>query len=88
MSMTTIEPISIPLAAAILGVSRRTIYHWVETGVMPAPGKIGGRAYWLPSDFNSWLERCLSMPSRTLCIAAPSTSPVRRPGRPRATPAP
>jgi len=45
--------------ANVLGVSSRTVEHWVNDGTLPPPAKLGNRCYWLPSLFFSWLERRL-----------------------------
>jgi len=43
------------------GVSRSTIYNWIDTGTFPAPKRLGQRILvWSEADVESWLEFQLS----------------------------
>ena len=41
----------------IAGVSRPTIYAWVEAGLLPKPIKLGRNVRWLKSDIDEWLVK-------------------------------
>lgn len=45
--------------ANVLGVSVRTIENLVSAGIMPTPGRIGGRVLWHPNVFYTWLDQAL-----------------------------
>jgi prophage regulatory protein len=43
------------------GLSRSTIYLYVQDGTFPRPVRIGGRAVaWLESDIDAWIEARLA----------------------------
>ena len=43
------------------GLSRSTIYLFVQNGTFPRPVRIGGRAVaWLESDIDAWIEARLA----------------------------
>jgi len=43
------------------GLSRSTIYLFVQSGTFPRPVRIGGRAVaWLESDIDAWIEARLA----------------------------
>jgi predicted DNA-binding transcriptional regulator AlpA len=50
------KPLTKKDIASLLDVCDRTIENWVSDGTMPAPKKLGNRAFWHPSAFYSWLE--------------------------------
>lgn len=66
------KPMSKDDVADVLGVSLRTVEHWVNDGTLPAPAKLGNRCYWLPSLFYSWLERRLGGGAVAAAEAAPA----------------
>jgi hypothetical protein len=65
MSVSQFEPITKERAAAILGVSIRTIENHVRDKVMPAPVPLGGRVFWHPDIFFQWLHDALRSKSVT-----------------------
>lgn len=46
-------------AAELLKVTVRTIEHWIAADLLPAPAKIGNRAYWHPDVFYQALNQRL-----------------------------
>ncbi|GIV53473.1 MAG: hypothetical protein KatS3mg038_3994 [Candidatus Kapaibacterium sp.] len=54
--MATVKLVRAHELAAMLGVCRHTIYHWVRNGRFPQPLKIGPRATaWRLEDVERWL---------------------------------
>lgn len=54
--MATLKLVRPDELAAMLGVCRHTIYHWVRCGRFPEPIKIGERASaWRLEDVERWL---------------------------------
>ena len=48
-----------PEVEARTGLSRSTIYAWMERGTFPLPVKLGTRLVaWRESDVAGWLEAC------------------------------
>ena len=46
-----------PDVEAVTGLSRSTIYKWIDEGSFPKPVKLGPRAVgWREADINDWLE--------------------------------
>ena len=46
-----------PDVEAVTGLSRSTIYKWMDEGSFPKPVKLGPRAVgWREADINDWLE--------------------------------
>ena len=46
-----------PDVEAVTGLSRSTIYKWMNEGSFPKPVKLGPRAVgWREADINEWLE--------------------------------
>ena len=46
-----------PDVEAVTGLSRSTIYKWMNEGSFPKPVKLGPRAVgWREADINYWLE--------------------------------
>ena len=46
-----------PDVQAVTGLSRSTIYKWMNEGSFPKPVKLGPRAVgWREADINDWLE--------------------------------
>lgn len=46
-----------PDVQAVTGLSRSTIYKWMNEGSFPKPVKLGQRAVgWREADINEWLE--------------------------------
>ena len=46
-----------PDVEAVTGLSRSTIYKWMDEGSFPKPVKLGPRAVgWREADINEWLE--------------------------------
>ena len=46
-----------PDVEAVTGLSRSTIYKWMNEGSFPKPVKLGPRAVgWREADINDWLE--------------------------------
>ena len=41
--------------AAILAVSRRTVFRWSDVGKMPPPLRIGGSIRWRLTDVRRWI---------------------------------
>ncbi len=62
--------------ADVLGVSLRTIENWVASEVFPAPASIGGRVFWHPDVFYSWLDHRLRSGTRDAGSGAPRTAPA------------
>ena len=49
--------VRLPEVLAIVGVSKSTLYAWVENGLFPAPVRLGPRAVaWRACDVARWLE--------------------------------
>lgn len=59
--MTEIEPmLRLPEVKLATGVSKRTIYRWVGTGLFPRPIPLGpGAVGWRQSDIARWREERL-----------------------------
>ncbi len=56
VAMATLKLVRPDELAAMLGVCRHTIYHWVRHGQFPEPIKIGQRASaWRLEDIERWL---------------------------------
>lgn len=56
VAMATLKLVRPDELAAMLGVCRHTIYHWVRHGRFPEPIKIGERASaWRLEDVERWL---------------------------------
>ena len=45
--------------ATTLGVTPRTVENWVSAGLIPAPTDLGGRVFWHPEMFYTWLDEYL-----------------------------
>lgn len=75
MSVSPFTPMTKEDVAQVLGVSIRTIENLVKAGMMPPPGRIGGRVLWHPGVFYEWLDKEL----RASCSAAeaPELSALR-----------
>lgn len=52
-------PLTKQAVADSLGISIRTIENWINEGILPAPTRLGGRVYWHPDVYYSWLSRRL-----------------------------
>ena len=39
-----------------IAVTRQTIRNWVNNGMFPRPRTIGGRWYFVESEFNKWWQ--------------------------------
>ena len=47
-----------PDVEAVTGLSRSTIYKWMDEGSFPKPVKLGPRAVgWREADINDWLNK-------------------------------
>ena len=47
-----------PDVEAVTGLSRSTIYKWMDEGSLPKPVKLGPRAVgWREADINDWLNK-------------------------------
>lgn len=47
-----------PDVEAVTGLSRSTIYKWMNEGSFPKPVKLGPRAVgWREADINDWLNK-------------------------------
>ena len=47
-----------PDVQAVTGLSRSTIYKWMNEGSFPKPVKLGPRAVgWREADINDWLNK-------------------------------
>lgn len=53
------KPLSRVDVAKVLGVSIRTLDNWQRSGRLPRSVDIGGRAFWHPEVFYSWLDQTL-----------------------------
>jgi len=53
------KPLSRVDVAKILDVSIRTLDNWQRSGKLPRSVEIGGRAFWHPEVFYSWLDQTL-----------------------------
>lgn len=79
------KPLTKDDIAGVLGVSSRTIEHWVNDGTLPAPRRLGNRVYWHPGVFYGWLEHRLvadepgELAQPSAAIPAAPTEPVRAP---------
>jgi len=40
----------------LFGVSRRTIYKWIENTNFPRPSKIGHKNFWKKSEIEAYIE--------------------------------
>jgi prophage regulatory protein len=48
----------LPEVIAKTGVSRSTIYYWIDQGTFPRQISLGARsAAWLESEINEWMEK-------------------------------
>lgn len=72
-------------AAALLGVSLRTITNHINTGVLPAPVSLGGRrVYWNAELFWSAInQRLCPLPLVSLSVRGHVPQIKRQRGRPR-----
>lgn len=88
--MATLKLVRPDELAAMLGVCRHTIYHWVRCGRFPEPIKIGERASaWRLEDVERWLaERPTKNEARMQRTSAVfhHSSPKRAVGRSKNTP--
>ncbi len=48
--------VSIAYVKSALGRSRRSIYYWIDRGILPKPMKIAGRNAWFRSQIESVLN--------------------------------
>ncbi len=42
--------------AAIIGITRKALYHAIDAGQVPTPLKIGNRLRWRPDDITAWIQ--------------------------------
>ena len=49
--------VSIPAAAELFSVDRRTVYRWIAAGVFPQPIKIGATSRLMLEDLNRLIDR-------------------------------
>jgi excisionase family DNA binding protein len=58
--------------AAILKVSKRTVWRWSATGQMPAAHKLAGTTYrWVQADIEEW-QRKLAREAAPVRLALPA----------------
>lgn len=52
-----VRPLTVDAAglAKMLSVSRRTVYTWDGSGIIPAPVRVGGRVLWSVREVEAWL---------------------------------
>lgn len=48
--------LSLPAVACLTGMSRSSIYVWMDKGTFPKPLKVGSRRRWLASDVEAWVD--------------------------------
>ena len=66
------KPVSKPDAAALLGVSTKTIDNYIRAGLLPPPRPFGGRELWHPDCFFAVLRDALMTPASA--VQAPAAS--------------
>jgi predicted DNA-binding transcriptional regulator AlpA len=54
---TTFKLVTPADAAAVLGVSVKTISNYIRDGLLPRPVRFGSRDYWHPAEFEAFLDR-------------------------------
>ncbi len=59
MSVAAFTPLTKTDIATILQVTPRTIENFVNQGILPPPRAIGGRVFWHPDIFYTWLDSTL-----------------------------
>ena len=53
----------LPEVVQLIGVSRSTIYRWMENGEFPRQVSLGGNTVaWLESDVEDWIQRRIGIP--------------------------
>jgi hypothetical protein len=67
-------PLTKQAVADILGISVRSVENWINEGILPAPAKLGGRVYWHPDLFYSWMSnRLLEAPTDVVTVTPVSS---------------
>lgn len=53
----TIKLYRLPEVLGLVGLSRSTIYRWIDCGQFPVPVKLGQRAVaWRSAEIHAWIE--------------------------------
>ena len=77
-SVLAVEPnLDVKEAAAVLGISPRTLYPLAERGEVPSV-KVGGRGLFRPGDLRAYLERRARPAQETAATDATSLRRLRR----------
>jgi len=70
--------IALPQVKVLTGMSRSSIYSYIDAGTFPAPAKVGSASRWAETEIEKWIAKKLAARSQNRSSRAQFTAGPRR----------